>query len=117
MVTSYAVIGASRGIGLEFVLQLVSVCLISGLQLTEVVSQAARPDSLVFAVVRNGATSTHLNTGIKDFTNVHVVDGDVTDYPSLEVCYLFSSYTGQCMLILVENSARLRKSAISLEES
>lgn len=87
---SYAIIGASRGIGLEYVRQLVSW---SGLppgtwlfctQLT-VHPQAARQNTTVFAIVRNAARSTHLTAAVSDLKNVNVFEGDVTDYPSLEV--------------------------------
>ena len=47
--------------------------------------QAVKPGSTVFAVVRNAATSTHLQTAIKGLANVHVLEADVIDYKSLEV--------------------------------
>ncbi|KAI1795383.1 NAD(P)-binding protein [Ganoderma leucocontextum] len=64
---SYAVIGASRGIGLEYIRQL-----------------AARPNATVIAVVRDPAGSTHLNAAIKGLQNVHVITADVADYTTLE---------------------------------
>ncbi|KAI0742349.1 hypothetical protein C8Q80DRAFT_1122666 [Daedaleopsis nitida] len=50
--TSYAIIGASRAIGLAYVRLLV-----------------ARPDTTVFAVVRNARTSVHLNAAISGLKN------------------------------------------------
>ncbi|PIL30240.1 hypothetical protein GSI_07418 [Ganoderma sinense ZZ0214-1] len=64
---SYAVIGASRGIGIEYVRQM-----------------ASRSDTVVFAVVRNPERSTHLNTSAAGLKNVHIIPGDVVDYNSLE---------------------------------
>ncbi|EIW54434.1 short chain dehydrogenase, partial [Trametes versicolor FP-101664 SS1] len=64
---SYAIIGASRGIGLEYVRQL-----------------AARADATVFAVVRNKQRSTHLQAAITNMNNVHVVEGDIVDYKSMQ---------------------------------
>ncbi|KAH9916607.1 NAD-P-binding protein [Epithele typhae] len=64
---SYAIIGASRGIGLEYVRQLVT-----------------RPGDVVFAVVRSAATSTHLQAVASAFANVHILEGEVTDYASLQ---------------------------------
>ncbi|PIL26450.1 hypothetical protein GSI_12208 [Ganoderma sinense ZZ0214-1] len=64
---SYAVIGASRGIGLEYVRQL-----------------ASRPDTSVFAIVRNPAGSTHLQAVAAGLKNVHIIASDVADYSTLE---------------------------------
>ncbi|KAI0778933.1 hypothetical protein BD413DRAFT_465060 [Trametes elegans] len=66
MTVYYAVVGASRGIGLEFVRQL-----------------ASRPDSVVFALVRNKQKSTHLASAVSALNNVHVFDADVADHESL----------------------------------
>ncbi|KAI0372392.1 NAD-P-binding protein [Pilatotrama ljubarskyi] len=62
---SYAVIGASRGIGLEFVRQL-----------------ASRPATTVFALVRN-TNSPLLQSFAAEHRNVHVIEGDVVDHRSL----------------------------------
>ncbi len=53
--------------------------------MTDILVQAARTDSVVLAVVRNAAKSTHLQAVIKDLKNVHVLEADVTDYKTLEV--------------------------------
>lgn len=52
--------------------------------------QAARPDTVVFAVVRNSRTSAHLNLAVKGLKNVHVLDADVLDHASLEVSQICS---------------------------
>lgn len=47
--------------------------------------QAARADATVFAVVRNKQRSTHLQAAIENLNNVHVVEGDIVDYKSMQV--------------------------------
>ncbi|KAI0742373.1 hypothetical protein C8Q80DRAFT_1273059 [Daedaleopsis nitida] len=81
--STYAIIGASRGIGLEFVRQL-----------------AARPDTTVFAVVRNASTSTHLNAAVKDLQNVHILEGDRT-------ATQMSELSGGKLDCVIHNGARL----------
>ncbi|KAI0688580.1 NAD(P)-binding protein [Cerioporus squamosus] len=76
--TSYAIVGASRGIGLEYVRQL-----------------AARPNSIVFAVVRNAAKSTHLQAATKGLKNVHKAAKQV------------SEVTGGKLDYLIHNAARM----------
>ncbi|KAI0794316.1 NAD-P-binding protein [Fomes fomentarius] len=89
--TSYAVIGASRGIGLEFVRQL-----------------AVRPNSTVFAVVRSAAASIHLTAAVKDLKNVYVLEADVTDYASLEAAAKKASeITGGKLDVLIHNAASM----------
>ena len=48
-------------------------------------AQAAKPDSTVFAVVRNAAKSTHLQAAIRSLNNVRIVEADVGDHASLQV--------------------------------
>ena len=48
-------------------------------------TQAAKPESTVFAVVRSAAKSIHLQAATKSLKNVHVVEADVADYASLQV--------------------------------
>ncbi|RPD53657.1 NAD-P-binding protein [Lentinus tigrinus ALCF2SS1-7] len=89
--TYYAVIGASRGIGLEYVRQL-----------------AARPDSIVLAVVRNAAKANHLQVAIKGLNNVHVLEADVTDYKTLEsATKAASDITGGKLNYLIHSAARV----------
>ncbi|TFK84088.1 NAD-P-binding protein [Polyporus arcularius HHB13444] len=88
---SYAVIGASRGIGLEYVRQL-----------------AAKPDTIVFAVVRNASKSTHLQAVVKDAKNIHVVEADVADYPSLQrAAERVAEVTGGKLDYLIHSAARM----------
>ncbi|KAI0696863.1 NAD-P-binding protein [Cerioporus squamosus] len=94
--TSYAVIGASRGIGLEYVRQL-----------------AAKPGSTVFAVVRSAAKSTHLQAAVKNLKNVHVLEADVTDYASLEkAAKQVAAVTGGKLDYLIHSAARMEAEAI-----
>ncbi|KAI0696857.1 NAD-P-binding protein [Cerioporus squamosus] len=89
--TSYAVIGASRGIGLEYVRQL-----------------AAKPGSTVFAVVRSAAKSTHLQATVKSLKNVHVLEADVADYASMEkAAKQVADVTGGKLDYLIHNAARM----------
>ncbi|KAI0705968.1 NAD-P-binding protein [Cerioporus squamosus] len=86
---SYAIIGAARGIGLEYVRQL-----------------AARPNSIVLAVVRNAAKSTHLQAAIKGLPNVHVLEADVTDHKTLEnAAKAASAITGGKLDYLIHTAA------------
>ncbi|KAM5539651.1 hypothetical protein V8D89_006760 [Ganoderma adspersum] len=86
---SYAVIGASRGIGLEYVRQL-----------------AGRSDTVVFAVVRNPAGSTHLKALAAGLKNVHIIAGDVVDYSSLEsAAKQVSEIMGGKLDCLIHNAA------------
>ncbi len=39
----------------------------------------------MFAIVRDAQGSTHLNAIVSGLKNVHIFEGDVTDYRSLEV--------------------------------
>lgn len=50
--------------------------------------QASRQHTIVLAIVRNVQSATHLTTAVAGLKNVHVLEGDVTDYRSLEVCLL-----------------------------
>ncbi|TFK84095.1 NAD-P-binding protein [Polyporus arcularius HHB13444] len=89
--TSYAIVGASRGIGLEYVRQL-----------------AGRPDSTVFAIVRNAAKSTHLQAATKGLKNVHILEAEVTDYSTLEkAAKRISDVTGGKLDCLIHNAARM----------
>ncbi|PIL30295.1 hypothetical protein GSI_07476 [Ganoderma sinense ZZ0214-1] len=93
---SYAIIGASRGIGLEYVRQL-----------------ASRYDTVVFAVVRNPAGSTHLNALAAGFKKVHIVPGDVVDYTSLEpAAKQVSAITGGKLNYLIHNAASTNVSTV-----
>ncbi|KAI0674048.1 NAD-P-binding protein [Trametes maxima] len=97
MTVSYAIIGASRGIGLEFVRQLLK-----------------RTNTTVFAVVRNKQTSTHLAAAIAHANNVHVVEADVTDHKSLaRAAQEISAINGGSLDYLIHNAARMENAKIS----
>ncbi|KAJ8495268.1 hypothetical protein ONZ51_g1818 [Trametes cubensis] len=91
MPTFYAVIGASRGIGLEYVRQL-----------------AARNDTVVFSVVRNKQRSTHLFAAASGLSNVHVIEGDVVDHKSMErAAREIATISGGKLDFLIHNAAKL----------
>ncbi len=56
--------------------------------------QAAGPDALVFAIVRNKKGSTHLTTAAANLKNSHIVDADVVDHASQEVRQPVSPHAG-----------------------
>ncbi|KAI0776591.1 NAD-P-binding protein [Trametes elegans] len=92
---SYAVVGASRGIGLEFVRQL-----------------AAKADSEVFAVVRDVGSSL-----LKPLTDQHknllIIQGDVADHRSLErAAKEIVAVTGGALDVLIHNAARMNSTHI-----
>lgn len=90
---SYAVIGASRGIGLELVRQL-----------------AASPHNVVFAIVRNIATSTHLTAFVTESkkNNVHVLQADVADHVTLkDAAARAAEITGGSLDVLIHSAARI----------
>ncbi|KAI0656631.1 NAD-P-binding protein [Cubamyces menziesii] len=94
MPTSYAIIGASRGIGLEYVRQL-----------------AGRADTVVFAVVRSKQRSRHLDAAISGLNNVHVVEADVVDFASLQrAAQEVGAITGGKLDYLIHNAARSERS-------
>ncbi|KAI0357008.1 NAD-P-binding protein [Trametes cingulata] len=87
---SYAVIGASRGIGLEFVRQL-----------------ASRTDTQVFAVVRD-TNSPHIQSAAAvGHENVHIIQGDIADHRSLSrAAEAVAAVTGGSLDVLIHNAAR-----------
>ncbi|KAH9886948.1 NAD-P-binding protein [Cubamyces lactineus] len=97
---SFAVIGASRGIGLEFVRQLVR----EPCQL--------RSDSQVFAIVRDPKAS-YLQPVLKGHKNVHVIQADVTDPHSCErAAQDISALSGGALDVLIHCAARTDKTRI-----
>ncbi|KAI0747070.1 NAD-P-binding protein [Daedaleopsis nitida] len=93
--TIYAVVGASRGIGLEYVRQL-----------------AGRSNSTVFAIVRNARTSTHLNAATSGLKNVHVIEADVGDYSTLQCCEANVRDLRGKLDCLIHNAARMDRESI-----
>ncbi|PIL30292.1 hypothetical protein GSI_07473 [Ganoderma sinense ZZ0214-1] len=79
---SYTVVGASRGIGLEYVSQL-----------------ASRSDAMVFAIVRNPEGSTHLKDVAMSSKNIHIIPGDVGAAKQV------SEITGGKLDYLIHNAA------------
>ncbi|TBU39488.1 NAD(P)-binding protein [Dichomitus squalens] len=80
---SYLVVGASRGLGLEYIRQL-----------------AKRPDAVVIALVRNPAKSTHLTSAIAGLKNVHLASKQVAEI------------TGGTLDYLIHNAARMNPATI-----
>ncbi|KAI0819717.1 hypothetical protein BC628DRAFT_1332162 [Trametes gibbosa] len=85
---SYLVTGASRGIGLEFVNQLVNTA------------------NVVFALARNPQNSAKLVELQKARPNVHIVKADITYVPSLHVAAgVVGKTTGGSLDYLINNAA------------
>ncbi|KAI0674062.1 NAD-P-binding protein [Trametes maxima] len=96
MTVSYAIAGASRGIGLEFVRQL-----------------AARKDSVVFAIVRNKQGSPFLADAAASLKNLHIVEGDVGDHRSIaRAAAEISAISGGKLDYLIHNAAKTDGSAL-----
>ena len=98
--SSYAITGASKGIGLEFVRQL-----------------AANANNTVLAIVRDPKGS-----GISEITsknlNVHAIKGDVTDPKSiLDAASAASAITGGKLDVLIHNSNANDPAAAALSPS
>ncbi|KAI0646061.1 NAD-P-binding protein [Trametes meyenii] len=97
MAVTYAIIGASRGIGLEFVRQLMK-----------------RANTTVFAVVRSKQGSTHLAAAIANASNVHVVEADVADAKSLSrAAQEIDVITGGSLDYLIHNAAKVGHATIA----
>ncbi|KAH9916612.1 NAD-P-binding protein [Epithele typhae] len=93
---SYAIVGASRGIGLEYVRQL-----------------ASREDSLVFAIARNASAATFLQAAVQGTKNVHVLEADVADYKSLsDAAQVASAVSGGLLDCLIHNAARMEEDSV-----
>ncbi|KAI5480679.1 short-chain dehydrogenases/reductase [Pseudohyphozyma bogoriensis] len=87
---SYAIFGASRGIGLELVKQL-----------------SDESSNTVFAIVRNPDGSTHLKAFLESSqrTNVHVITGDADSLPSIEdAAKVISMKTGGALDVFFYNA-------------
>ncbi|KAK6497022.1 hypothetical protein TWF481_002002 [Arthrobotrys musiformis] len=89
--TSYAITGASRGIGFAFVKHL-----------------AQDPSNIVFALVRNPTSSAQLTSLASSNKNVHILKGDITSPAELEAAAeSISQVTGGSLDFLIENAALL----------
>ncbi|KAJ5105635.1 short-chain dehydrogenase [Penicillium alfredii] len=94
--SSYAVTGASKGIGREFVRQL-----------------AADPTNTVLTIVRN-PESPDISELASNHPNVHVIRGDVTDPKSiLEAASAAAAVTGGTLDVLIHNSNAVDIASIS----
>ncbi|KAJ5914187.1 hypothetical protein N7504_003070 [Penicillium tannophilum] len=84
---SYAITGASKGIGLEYVRQL-----------------AANKDNTVLAIVRN-PESRGISELVNNHPNVHAIKGDVTDPKSiLDAAKAAAAITGGKLDVFIHNS-------------
>lgn len=98
--SSYAITGASKGLGLEFVRQL-----------------AANTDNTVLAIVRNPKASDISEVASKH-PNVYVIKGDVTDPKSiLEAASSASAITGGKLDVFIHNSNANDSTAAALNPS
>ncbi|KAJ6486044.1 hypothetical protein C8R47DRAFT_979867 [Mycena vitilis] len=96
--SSYVVTGASRGIGLEYVKQL-----------------SANDKDIVFALVRNKTTATHLNKLGRN--NLTILEADVTDPKALELAAAaVSRATGGKLDYLINNAAMPHLSGLTLDQ-
>ncbi|KZT05140.1 NAD-P-binding protein [Laetiporus sulphureus 93-53] len=93
-ISTYAVVGASRGIGLELVHQL-----------------SSNRDNVVYAIVRKKATATHLTNNLVSTLptgNVHIFEADVADHRALEaVAKQVTQIGGGAFDVLIHNAARM----------
>ncbi|KAK7680205.1 hypothetical protein QCA50_016714 [Cerrena zonata] len=90
---SWLITGSNRGIGLGFVHKL-----------------SADPANVVFAVTRNKSTSTDLLELESRLKNVHVLQADITDVPSLRnVAKEVEKVTGGSLDVLINNGAYLNQ--------
>ncbi|TVY33085.1 putative oxidoreductase [Lachnellula subtilissima] len=88
---SYAVTGASRGLGFEHIRQL-----------------SANPSNIIFALVRNTTSSPKLTALAASNPNVHILPGDLNSITQLqEAAEKVSSVTGGSLDILINNGAYL----------
>jgi len=91
--SSYAVTGASRGLGLAFIREL-----------------SSNAENTVFALVRNVQGATELQELAKSCSNIHIVHADLLDNDSLKAAALYvSNETGGSLDYLINNAAYVQK--------
>ena len=85
---SYAVAGSSRGLGLEFVVQI-----------------SKTPSNTVFAIVRNPELAERLQELARERPNIHIIHADVKDPNALkEAAATTSKVTGGKLDVLIYNA-------------
>lgn len=98
---SYAITGAARGLGHEFVKQL-----------------SANPANTVFGIVRNPDTATGLASLAGSNPNVHVVRGDVVSSEQLAAAAaVIANVTGGSLDVLIHNAASTDTATAMLDPS
>ncbi|KAK3388013.1 hypothetical protein B0H63DRAFT_542552 [Podospora didyma] len=105
--SSYAITGASRGLGREFVRQF-----------------CQNPFNIVFALVRSPDSATKLKELSQENTNIHIIKADVTNPQSMiDAAAQISAISGDKLDVLIHNavaynqaSAHLTPSQIPLDE-
>ncbi|OBZ71368.1 hypothetical protein A0H81_08762 [Grifola frondosa] len=89
---SYAIIGSSKGIGLEYVRQL-----------------ASDPKNTVFATVRDKGTATQLAAIAETAKNVHIIEADVVNTTSLKAAAdEVAKISGGSLDVLIHNAAKFK---------
>ncbi|KAH9924653.1 NAD(P)-binding protein [Epithele typhae] len=89
--SSYVVVGASRGLGVRFVLP-----------------QAKDKNNTVFGVVRNPATATKLAELATSLPNVHAIQGDLDNAQTLQTAAEdVAKVTGGTLDVLINNGAAI----------
>jgi NAD(P)-dependent dehydrogenase (short-subunit alcohol dehydrogenase family) len=93
--SSYAITGTSRGLGLEFVRQL-----------------SLNPSNTVFAIVRSPATATKLQQLASQRPNIHIITADITDPSSLvSAAAAISTLTSGALDVLINNAVATNPSS------
>src|SRR3569833_3370543 len=99
--SSFAVAGASRGIGYEFIVQL-----------------SSDPSNTVFALVRNPDGAAKLRALASKRNNIHVIKTDVSDPRSLiEAAAAVSAVTSGTLDVLIHNAVAQDPSTANLSAS
>ncbi|KAH8927635.1 hypothetical protein BT69DRAFT_1237777 [Atractiella rhizophila] len=95
----YTIIGASRGVGLELVRQLLRDSLLTQ-------PQSSNKDNSVFAIVRNKNSATHL-APLLERDNVHAIEADAAKWQSLKAAASsISTHTHGILDVLINVSAK-----------
>jgi NAD(P)-dependent dehydrogenase (short-subunit alcohol dehydrogenase family) len=99
--SSYAITGAARGLGFEFIVQL-----------------SSKPSNTVFALVRSVSTATKLQALAKERNNIHIVQCDVTKSGEvIAAAEKIASLSGGSLDVLVHNAVAVDMSVVALPPS